>query len=469
MALVAHARRERQVAEQGDDVHGRRHPRTQCRLIEPEVLGVPRRAKPPSRCSAASSKGSSPRRASSAATRAGEPSARRSGRQATPLGHEGAIEFLFAWGRASSSAATDSSRSGHRVVHGGLKFTRPVRIDADVLARWSSSCPGAAAPAAQPGGHPGRRPARARSCPRWPASTPRSTAPSRRSPRPSRCRGATPRRACAATASTACRTSTSPRRCPASTPGRRAGRDGRGAPGQRREHVRACAAAGASPARWASPPLDGLPMGTRCGALDPGVLLYLMDRHGMDARAWKSCSTSSRGCSASPAISSDMRDPAGQPETRGRPRRSTCSSTASAASWDRWPRRWAGSMRWCSRAASARTPPPIRARVCRDAAWLGLELDEAANEAGGPRISRAGSRVAAWVIPTNEELMIARHTRRLLGRHGPRGGTEPWPTIPSPPLRAGRPWCSASPTSTRSPTAAPAPSASSVPNWRSLI
>jgi acetate kinase len=55
----------------------------------------------------------------------------------------------------------------------------------------------------------------------------------------------------------------------------------------------------------------------------------------------------------------------------------------------------------------------VRSRVCRDSAWLGLELDEAANEAGGPRISRDGSRVAAWVIPTNEELMIARHTHRL--------------------------------------------------------
>jgi acetate kinase len=55
----------------------------------------------------------------------------------------------------------------------------------------------------------------------------------------------------------------------------------------------------------------------------------------------------------------------------------------------------------------------IRARVCREAAWLGLELDVAANEAGGPRISRDDSRVSAWVIPTNEELMIARHTHRL--------------------------------------------------------
>jgi acetate kinase len=57
---------------------------------------------------------------------------------------------------------------------------------------------------------------------------------------------------------------------------------------------------------------------------------------------------------------------------------------------------------------------PIRARVCRDAAWLGLELDEAANARGASRISGTNSRVAAWVVPTNEELMIARHTRHLL-------------------------------------------------------
>ena len=56
---------------------------------------------------------------------------------------------------------------------------------------------------------------------------------------------------------------------------------------------------------------------------------------------------------------------------------------------------------------------PVRARVCRDAAWLGLELDEAANAAGEARISGAASSVSAWVIPTNEELMIARHTARV--------------------------------------------------------
>jgi acetate kinase len=58
---------------------------------------------------------------------------------------------------------------------------------------------------------------------------------------------------------------------------------------------------------------------------------------------------------------------------------------------------------------------PIRAAVCRDAGWLGIELDEAQNAADGPRISRPTSRVAVWVIPTDEELMIARHTERVLG------------------------------------------------------
>jgi acetate kinase len=57
---------------------------------------------------------------------------------------------------------------------------------------------------------------------------------------------------------------------------------------------------------------------------------------------------------------------------------------------------------------------PIRAMVCERTAWLGVALDPAANDAGGPRISTAGSRVGVWRIPTDEELMIARHTLRLL-------------------------------------------------------
>ena len=57
----------------------------------------------------------------------------------------------------------------------------------------------------------------------------------------------------------------------------------------------------------------------------------------------------------------------------------------------------------------------IREGVCQQAAWLGIDLDNGANKTNGPRISTASSRVAAWVIPTNEELMIARHCRALVG------------------------------------------------------
>ena len=57
----------------------------------------------------------------------------------------------------------------------------------------------------------------------------------------------------------------------------------------------------------------------------------------------------------------------------------------------------------------------IRKRICEASAWLGIELDEAANDNRGSRISRSGGRVSAWVIPTNEELIIARHTGVLLG------------------------------------------------------
>jgi acetate kinase len=58
---------------------------------------------------------------------------------------------------------------------------------------------------------------------------------------------------------------------------------------------------------------------------------------------------------------------------------------------------------------------PIRERVCRDAGWLGVDLDAAANASGGARITAAHSRSAAWVIPTNEELVIARSTQKLIG------------------------------------------------------
>jgi acetate kinase len=154
-------------------------------------------------------------------------------------------------------------------------------------------------------------------------------------------------------------------------------------------------------------------MGTRCGALDPGVLLYLMDRHGMDAAALAKLIYQQSGLLGVSAISSDMRVLLASKDPRAaeavelfvyRIGRELGSLAAALGGIDALV--FTGGI--------GENSSPIRARVCRAAAWLGLELDEVANSAGVPRISQPDSRVAAWVVPTNEELMIARHTWRLL-------------------------------------------------------
>jgi acetate kinase len=159
--------------------------------------------------------------------------------------------------------------------------------------------------------------------------------------------------------------------------------------------------------------VDGLPMGTRCGALDPGVILYLLDERGMDARSIESLLYNQSGLLGVSGISSDMRTLLASSEARAklaidlyvyRIRRELGSLAAALDGLDAI----------VFTAGIGENSPVIRERVCREAAWLGVELDSTANERGGPSISRPGSRVSAWVIPTNEELMIARHTRRVL-------------------------------------------------------
>jgi len=158
---------------------------------------------------------------------------------------------------------------------------------------------------------------------------------------------------------------------------------------------------------------DGLPMGTRCGNLDPGVVLYLMDELRMDARAIEKLIYQESGLLGVSGISSDMRtlEASSEPGARAaidlfiyRIGRELGSLAAAAGGLDAIV--FTGGIGENSRS--------LRERVCRDAAWLGVELEPAANAANGPRISAAASRVSAWVIPTNEELMIARHARRVL-------------------------------------------------------
>ena len=160
--------------------------------------------------------------------------------------------------------------------------------------------------------------------------------------------------------------------------------------------------------------VDGLPMGTRCGALDPGVILYLMDQRGMDARAIEKLIYNQSGLLGVSGISSDMRTLLASDAPRA------------ALAVDLYVYRIARELGSLAAALGGldaivftggigENSAEIRARVCRAAAWLGVALDEAANSGGGARISTAGSATAAWVVPTNEELMIARHTRRVLG------------------------------------------------------
>lgn len=159
--------------------------------------------------------------------------------------------------------------------------------------------------------------------------------------------------------------------------------------------------------------VEGLPMGTRSGSLDPGVLLYLMDERKMDARAIEKLLYSQSGLLGMSGISSDMRKLLESDDPRAktavdvfvyRIRRELGSLAAALGGLDAL----------VFTAGIGENSAAIRERVCRDAAWLGIELDAGANAAGGPRISTAGSRTAAWVIPTNEELMIARHTRYVV-------------------------------------------------------
>lgn len=162
--------------------------------------------------------------------------------------------------------------------------------------------------------------------------------------------------------------------------------------------------------------LDGLPMGTRCGALDPGVILYLLDQQKMDARAVEKLLYTQSGLLGVSGISSDVRVLLESKDPRAklaldlyvyRISRELGSLTAALSGLDAL----------VFTAGIGLNAVKIRERVCREAAWLGIELDRAANAKGGPCITTKGSRVTAWVLRTDEELMIARHTQRVLGQH----------------------------------------------------
>jgi acetate kinase len=160
--------------------------------------------------------------------------------------------------------------------------------------------------------------------------------------------------------------------------------------------------------------LDGLCMGTRPGATDPGVILYLFQGLQLSAKEVETILYKKSGLLGISGISADMRD------------LETSSDPKARLALDYFVYRVAKELGALAAvlggidglvftAGIGENSPEIRRRICQASAWLGIEFDAAANAHKGPRISTARSKVSAWVIPTNEELMIARHTGLLLG------------------------------------------------------
>ena len=330
------------------------------------------------------------------------------------IGHDGALAHILDWLKATFGAGLHLAAVGHRVVHGGAEYAAPVRVDARVLAKLERFVP--LAPLHQPHNLASIRALLQRS-PELPQVACFDTAMHRSNPPvaqmfalPKELSDAGIRRYGFHGLSYEYIASVLPEV------------DARAARGKTivlhlGNGASACALQGgrsiASTMGFTA--VEGLPMGTRCGSMDPGVMLYLMNERGMDARALEKLIYKQSGLLGVSGISSDMRVLLESAEPRAklaielfvyRVGRELGSLAAALGGVDAL----------VFTAGIGEHAAPIRERICRQAAWLGVDLDMDANAVHGPRISSASSRVAAWVIPTNEELMIARHTRALLSR-----------------------------------------------------
>jgi acetate kinase len=160
--------------------------------------------------------------------------------------------------------------------------------------------------------------------------------------------------------------------------------------------------------------LDGLLMGTRCGTIDPGALLHLMREQGMDEPQLSDLLYNHSGLKGVSGISADMQVLLGSEDPAAAEAIELFCYTLLRAT---------GSMAAALGGVDALVftggigehAAPIRARVCRELGWLGLAFDEQANAVGAGLLTQPDSRVKVWVIPTNEELVIARHTLALVG------------------------------------------------------
>ncbi|WP_456306724.1 acetate/propionate family kinase [Limobrevibacterium gyesilva] len=322
--------------------------------------------------------------------------------------HAGAIGVIHGWLTDHHAGEHDLVAIGHRVVHGGMEYDRPVRLDTTVLAALEALVP--LAPLHQPHALAAIRAATA-AAPAMPQYACFDTAFHRGQARLAQI-FALPRAL----------TDEGVRRygfhglsyeyIAASLPPELAG--GRVVVAHLGNGASLCAMrAGRSVASTMGfTALDGLMMGTRAGALDPGVVLYLLEQRGMTAAQVTDLLYNRSGLLGVSGLSSDMRTllASASPQAKEavdlfayRIARELGSLAAALGGLDGL----------VFTAGIGEHAPHVRAAVLHQAGWLGLTLDAAANETGGPRISAAGAGPSAWVIPTDENLMIARHVARL--------------------------------------------------------
>jgi acetate kinase len=331
----------------------------------------------------------------------------------TRFGHGEAIEFLFAWGKSGVLDGHRIVAVGHRIVHGGTRFSAPTLVDADVVAELEALVP--LAPLHQPHNVAAVR-AVARMAPTLAQVVCFDTAFHRNQPAVAQA-FALPRRFSdegirrygfhglsyeyvASLLSSDYPDIATARIIVAHL--------GSGASLCAMQNGRSVATTMGFSA------VDGLVMGTRCGGIDPGVLLFLLESHGFTARGLRHLLYEECGLLGVSGLSSDMRVLLASSER---------SASEAVELFVYRIGREIGSLAAALGGIDAlvftggigENAPVVRARVCRDARWLGVELDEVANARGGPCISRAGSLASAWVVRTNEEAMIALHTHRLVG------------------------------------------------------
>jgi acetate kinase len=327
--------------------------------------------------------------------------------------HQSAITAIHQWFTAHIGSETGIAAVGHRVVHGGMTYSQPVLIDEEVLAALDELVP--LAPLHQPHNIAAIRALRA-IAPEVPQVACFDTAFHRSAP-PLAQEFALPR---ALTSKGVRRygfhglsyeyiTSVLPRIAPDCAGGKVVvAHLGNGA------SMCAIANGRSMATTMGFTALDGLPMGTRIGTLDPVVILYLLQHEGMDAQAIEHLIYERSGLLGVSGLSGDMRTllvstlPAAKEAVDlfvYRIGRELGSLAAALGGLDAIV--FTGGI--------GEHAAEIRARVCEGAHWLGIALDAQANAVRAPRISTADSKASAFVIPTDENLMIARHTCRVIG------------------------------------------------------